>query len=95
MRAATAAFRTNLLCVPFLALFTEAWRSLPDSYLEVLSCYEAQAQKFAEKEKRPAVLVIDAIEDLEQTLQVEMIRRAKVSSLISRMHDSAPSDPLS
>lgn len=45
----------------------------------MLKCYEAQARKFRDKEKRPAVFVIDAIEDLEQTLQEEIIRRAKVS----------------
>lgn len=51
---------------------------LADSYLEVLTCYEAQARKFRDEKKRPAVLVVDAVEDLEKTLMEEMIRRAKV-----------------
>jgi hypothetical protein len=58
---------------------TEARCRLADNYIEVLACYEEQAWKFREKEKRPVVFVIDAIEDLEQTLQEEIIRRAKVS----------------
>lgn len=53
---------------------------LADNYIDVLKCYEEQAKRFSKKEQRPAVIVIDAIEDLEQTLQVEMIRRAKVHS---------------
>lgn len=68
---------------PFAFLF-DASGPLPviaDDYLAVLSLLEDQGRKFNEMNKRPAVLVMDAVEDLEKGLMEEMIRRAKVPSI--------------